>query len=70
MIKRGNTYDQVYSSFQWKVPKFYNIGVDVCDKWANERYRLALIYEDEEGKGGEVYLLGSQGDFKSFSECP
>ncbi|MCG6537341.1 MAG: AMP-binding protein, partial [Syntrophales bacterium LBB04] len=49
MIKRGKTYHDVYGSFQWKVPKFYNIGVDVCDKWADQRYRLALIYEDEKG---------------------
>lgn len=50
MLKKGKTYGEVYNSFRWKVPKFYNIGVDVCDKWANERYRLALIYEDEEGR--------------------
>jgi acetyl-CoA synthetase len=50
MLKHGKTYDEVYNSFRWKVPKFFNIGVDICDKWAEERYRLALIYEDEEGK--------------------
>ena len=50
MLKHGKTYDEVYNSFRWKVPKFFNIGVDICDKWADERYRLALIYEDEEGK--------------------
>jgi len=50
MLKKGKAYGQVYGSFRWKVPKYYNIGVDVCDKWANERYRLALIYEDEEGR--------------------
>lgn len=50
MLKRGKTYEQVYHSFQWKVPKFFNIGFDVCDKWSDERYRLALIYEDEEGR--------------------
>ncbi len=50
MLKKGKTYQEVYNSFQWKVPKFYNIGVDVCDKWAGERYRLALIYEDDKGK--------------------
>jgi acetyl-CoA synthetase len=49
MLKRGKTYPEVYGSFQWKVPTYYNIGVDVCDKWAGERYRLALIYEDEKG---------------------
>ena len=50
MLKRGKTYEEVYGSFEWKVPKFLNIGVDVCDKWADERYRLALIYEDEQGR--------------------
>ncbi len=50
MLKKKNTYDEVYKSFRWQVPKKYNIGVDICDKWADERYRLALIYEDEDGK--------------------
>jgi acetyl-CoA synthetase len=50
MIKRGKTYSEVYESFRWKIPAHYNIGVDVCDKWAGQRYRLALIYEDEKGQ--------------------
>ncbi len=50
MLKRGKGYAEVYESFQWKIPQRYNIGVDVCDKWAGERYRLALIYADENGK--------------------
>ena len=50
MLRHGKTYGDVYGSFRWKIPKFFNIGVDICDKWAEERYRLALIYEDEEGK--------------------
>jgi acetyl-CoA synthetase len=50
MLKSGRTYREVYDSFQWKIPEFYNIGVDICDKWAHQRYRLALIYEDENGQ--------------------
>ncbi|KJS28708.1 MAG: AMP-dependent synthetase [Desulfatitalea sp. BRH_c12] len=50
MLPKKSTYDEVYSSFRWSIPEHYNIGVDVCDKWADERYRLALIYEDERGK--------------------
>ena len=50
MLTRKSTYDEVYRRFVWSVPEYYNIGVDVCDKWAEERTRLALIYEDEEGK--------------------
>ena len=50
MLKPGKTYDEVFNSFRWEIPEFYNIGVDVCDKWAHQRYRLALIYEDENGQ--------------------
>ena len=50
MLKKKSTYEDVYRSFSWSIPEFYNIGVDVCDKWADERYRLALIYEDESGR--------------------
>jgi acetyl-CoA synthetase len=41
---KGQTYDAVYRDFRWKIPKTYNIGVDVCDKWASGSKRLALIY--------------------------
>ncbi len=50
MLKYGQTYDEVYNSFQWDIPEFYNIGVDICDKWARQRYRLALIYQDQKGQ--------------------
>lgn len=46
---RGKTYEEVYGNFHWKLPKYYNIGVDVCDKWAAEKHRLALIYIDQDG---------------------
>jgi len=50
MLKPGKTYQEVYNSFQWQIPEFYNIGVDICDKWADQGKRLALIYEDENGR--------------------
>jgi acetyl-CoA synthetase len=50
MLERKSTYEEVYKGFRWQIPRSYNIGVDICDKWADERYRLALIYEDEDGK--------------------
>ncbi len=49
MLKHGKTYEEVYNSFRWKVPTYYNIAVDCCDKWAGQRYRLALVYENEKG---------------------
>ncbi|MGD2127575.1 MAG: AMP-binding protein, partial [Desulfobacteraceae bacterium] len=50
MLKPGKIYAEVYRSFGWEIPEHYNIGVDICDKWAHQRYRLGLIYEDEKGK--------------------
>ena len=50
MLRPGKTYEEVYGSFRWEIPEFYNIGVDICDKWAHQRYRLALIYENEKGQ--------------------
>jgi acetyl-CoA synthetase len=50
LLKPGKSYDQVYSAFRWEIPQFYNIGVDICDKWARQPDRLALIYENESGR--------------------
>jgi len=50
VLKPGSTYKEVYNSFRWKIPQNYNIGVDICDKWARQPDRLALIYENESGQ--------------------
>ena len=50
MLRPGKTYKEVYHAFKWEIPEFYNIGVDICDKWASQRNRLALIYENEDGR--------------------
>jgi acetyl-CoA synthetase len=49
MLSQTNDYSALSASFKWAVPKFYNIGVDVCDKWADGASRPALIYENETG---------------------
>ncbi len=46
---RGRTYEEVRRNFKWEIPQYYNIGVDVCDKWAGDKNRLALIYADPHG---------------------
>jgi acetyl-CoA synthetase len=50
VLSLAKSYDQVYSTFRWRIPEHYNIGVDICDKWAAEGSRLALVYEDETGR--------------------
>lgn len=49
MLMQGRTYEEVFASFKWQVPEFYNIGVDICDKWADQANRTALIYENDQG---------------------
>ena len=49
MLKPGPDYDAVCRSFQWRIPEFYNIGVDICDRHAGDADQVALIYETAEG---------------------
>ena len=46
MITRGKTYDEVCRAFKWQIPERYNIANDVCDRWAGDPSRVALVYED------------------------
>ena len=60
MLERGETYEDTRARFRWRVPRRYNIGVDICDKWAGEADRLALIYKrrpDEPGPEVERYTF-------------
>ncbi|MDK9714324.1 MAG: AMP-binding protein [Sulfuritalea sp.] len=37
------------ASFRWQVPARYNIAQACCGRWADDRSRFALYYEDESG---------------------
>jgi medium-chain acyl-CoA synthetase len=37
-------------SFRWRVPKHFNFGTDVIDRWGADRGRVALYWEDEGGR--------------------
>lgn len=45
MLKRHATYADTVSATHWDIPQYYNIGVDVCDKWADGTGRIAIIHE-------------------------
>ncbi len=45
MLPSAESYEELRDRFRWRVPARYNIGVDVCDKWAGDPDRLALIYK-------------------------
>jgi acetyl-CoA synthetase len=50
MLQRRDTYDELYAAFRWAVPARFNIGIAACDRHADGRGRLALIYEAPDGK--------------------
>ncbi|HZH26537.1 MAG TPA: acyl-CoA synthetase [Azospirillaceae bacterium] len=51
MLPEGATYAEVRSRFLWPVPARYNMGVDVCDRWAAvDPGRPALIHVLGDGR--------------------
>ena len=49
MLTAADSYDDLRRAFHWQVPERYNIGVDVCDRWATvapDRVALTLVAED------------------------
>ncbi|MFK7892960.1 MAG: AMP-binding protein [Granulosicoccus sp.] len=44
---RNHTYDPTnhYNDFTWKIPECYNIGVDICDKWATKQPKRTAIID-------------------------
>ncbi|HET6158062.1 MAG TPA: acyl-CoA synthetase [Dongiaceae bacterium] len=45
MLPVADSYSALARDFRWQVPQRYNIGVDVCDRWAaQEPERIALTF--------------------------
>jgi acetyl-CoA synthetase len=42
-------YREVYGSFRWEVPARFNIAAACCGRYAHDRSRFALYWEDEGG---------------------
>ena len=50
MLERSDSYDALIRDFRWRLPARYNMGVDVCDKWAAGPVRPALIHQRADGR--------------------
>lgn len=51
MLSPEENYENLRRRFRWSIPEYFNIGVDVCDKWADdEPNRIALIHVEDDGK--------------------
>jgi acetyl-CoA synthetase len=42
-------YAEIHAAHRWQVPRAFNIGVACCGRWAEDRARFALYWEDESG---------------------
>ena len=55
VLPRVKDYDSLYRQFRWQVPVRYNIGVDVCDRWAEkEPDRLAILHARTDGRDEQI----------------
>lgn len=45
MLGEARDYDTLTATFRWAIPERYNIGVDVCDRWAAVDPRRPAIIE-------------------------
>lgn len=52
MLSCKESYAATVAAFDWNIPEHFNIGRDVCDRWAEtEPDRIALIEVAEDGYG-------------------
>src|SRR4051812_2099835 len=42
-------YREIVESFRWEVPADFNLAQACCHRWADDRTRFALYWEDEDG---------------------
>ena len=49
MDAHRDRYRALYESFRWSVPREFNIAEVCCRRWAQERSRVAIYFDDEAG---------------------
>ena len=54
MLTEAANYDDLYRGFRWDIPARFNIATACCDRHADGRERLALIYVDEDGRASHT----------------
>ncbi|HEX2215521.1 MAG TPA: acyl-CoA synthetase [Xanthobacteraceae bacterium] len=65
MLPDIRDYDELCRQFRWKIPPHYNIGSDVCDRWAAiDPGRLAILHVHADGRTNEI----SYGWLKDISD--
>jgi len=58
MLRRSDSYTSLRADFSWDIPEFYNVGVDACDKWAEQTPDASAIV-DVKSHGVETYSFSA-----------
>ena len=64
-----NRYDELYNSWRWDVPGRYNIATACCGRWAADRSRFALYWEDESGAAARYSFWDIQQEANRLSNA-
>ncbi|MEF8778979.1 MAG: AMP-binding protein, partial [Natronomonas sp.] len=48
-LSQFDTYEEARDGFEWRIPDTYNVGTDVLTRHADDRGRVALFEETEDG---------------------
>jgi acetyl-CoA synthetase len=55
MLPESRSYDQLYRKFRWRLPAQFNIGIAVCDRWAERDPRkLAILAVQADGTAQDI----------------
>jgi acetyl-CoA synthetase len=55
MLPQSRRYEDIVREFRWHIPAHFNIGVEVCDRWAaRDPGKLAVVAVDGTGRAHQV----------------
>jgi 3-methylcrotonyl-CoA carboxylase alpha subunit len=68
MLPEASTYEELTARFSWQIPDRFNIGVAICDAWADKDPRREALVYAEEGQPAHSYLWRVETAFQSAGQ--
>ncbi len=59
LLPEAKTYKELTDRFSWQIPERFNIGVAICDAWADKDPRREALVYAEEGQLAHSYSYGA-----------
>jgi acetyl-CoA synthetase len=47
--REWDSYEEIYEDFEWEIPEQFNHADYICDRWAQDKSRVAIFSEDDAG---------------------